>query len=304
MTDGHAHGTGLSWLVVAHDDEEHLRRLLPALAAVRAAHAAAGLASELLVADNASRDGSAATAARLAPDASVLRLPANLGYGGGLMHAAAAARGEWLACANADLVPTAEGLAALPAVLTSVPAHCAAIGPALFDASGRNQPSVGRWPTLCSLVFGLLRRPEHRRTRPARSQRRGFVPWTTGACLFLRADALAAAGGFRPDYFVYYTEVDLAVRLRELGLVTLFEPSLKVGHAAPLHGRRRSARTAAHVREARRAYFRHHRPRWEGAVLSALEAAEPLLRRPAPMPAEAPAAGAATVLGSRRADAP
>ena len=278
MADGSAQVPELSWLVVTHDDGRHLRRLLPALAEVRERHAALALQSELILADNASRDDSRQVAQQLAPGATLLGLPANCGYGGALNAAAAVARGRWLACVNADLLPTRVGFAALPAVLAAAPPSCAVIGPALFDATGRRQPSVGRWPSLPDLLTGLLRRPEHRRTLPVRRHVRGFVPWVSAACLFVRAEALAQAGGFRPEYFVYYTEVDLARRLQAAGRRILYEPALQAGHAAPLHGRPRDRATAEHVRAARRAYFRHHRPGWEQSALAVLESIERRLR--------------------------
>ncbi len=276
-------GGGLSWIVVSHDSAADLRHLLPTLVAELASLAAAGLSSELIVADGASRDGSADVARALAPHAAVLALPANRGYGAAVNAAARRARFPWLAFTNADLLIPAGGLRTLPEVLAAAPADVALLAPSLRDPDGTPQPSVGRQPTLARLLLGLRRPRAARAFLPAGRHRRGRVDWASGACLFARADTFAAAGGFDERFHLYYEDCDLALRLARTGHATLHEPSLAVVHRRPHHGRPRDAAIEAHVRRSRETYFRAHRPAWEAMCLAALARLEPLLRpsRPA-----------------------
>ncbi len=273
-------GVRASFLVVSCDSAGALAQGLPSLQAARARLDAAGFANELIVADNASRDGSAGLAARLAPDACVLRLPRNLGYGAALNRAAQAARGEWLLACNADLAVPPGGLDALPDVLARQPRDVALVGPALLDGDGSPQPSVGRWPTLAGLMAGLLRPAAQRRTLRAGAAGGRPAPWVSGACLGVRAAAFTQAGGFDEGFFLYYEEVDLARRLAARGWACRFEPELRVVHGAPLHARERDADLLAVVTASRRRYFARHRPAWEARVLALLERAERRLRAP------------------------
>jgi N-acetylglucosaminyl-diphospho-decaprenol L-rhamnosyltransferase len=285
-TPGEPHAPGgrdepaLSWLVVSHDSAADLRALLPGLTDALAALAAgpARLQSELIIADNASGDGSGALARALAPAATVLELTANAGYGAALNRAAALARGRWLACSNADLLVGRADLAALPAVLATAPPDAGLLGPALRDAAGRWQPSAGRFPTLRRL---LLRLPRPATLRPYLSRaehRAGPVDWVTGACLFVRTDVWRALGGFDEGYFLHYEEVDLAARARRRGWRTHYAPSVSVAHVHPHAGGPRGGPVEAHVRAGRERWFARHRPAAERRLLALLARAEPLVR--------------------------
>jgi N-acetylglucosaminyl-diphospho-decaprenol L-rhamnosyltransferase len=273
-------GVRASFLVVSRDSAPVLAAGLPSLQAARARLGAAGFANELLLADNRSDDGSAELAARLAPDAFVLRLKRNLGYGAALNRAAQLARGEWLVACNADLLVPPGGLDALPAVLARQPGDVAVVGPALLDGDGSPQPSVGRWPTLAGLLAGLLRPAARRRALAADAGAGRPAPWVSGACLAVRAAAFGQAGGFDEGFFLYYEEVDLARRLAARGYSCRFEPELRVVHGAPLHARERDAELLAVVAASRRRYFARHRPAWEARALGLLERAERRLRAP------------------------
>ena len=271
----------LSWIVVSHQSRSDLAMLLPSLVEEFAALRRAELMTELFVVDNASRDGSAEVARRAAPEAHVMALPENRGYGAALCVAAALARGRWLACSNADLLIPAAGLSALPELLSDSAPDAAVLAPRMHDSDGSLQLSVGRHPTLLSLLTGLLRPRAARAFLPACRHRRGVVDWASGACLLFRADAFAAAGGFDMRFFLYYEDCDIALRLARGGLVTRYEPALTVVHRRPHHGRPREEAIEMKVRASRNEYFRLHRPWWEAAAVAALGELEPLLRWPA-----------------------
>jgi len=307
MVRGGAPSPWISWIVVCHQSARDLGLLLPSLQ--RALHdlAARGCPSELIVVDNASTDGSAQLVSRLAPRAQLMRLDANVGYGAAINRAARVATGRWLAFGNADLFVPRDGLAELPRRLAEAPDDVALVGPALFGPDGRPSLSAGRFPSLVSLLRGL-RRPAHRRKYLRRREHReGEVPWLTGACLFARADVFAATRGFDEDFFLYYEDVDLAARLRGGGHRVLFDPSIKLIHVRPHHGRPPQPQIEALVRASRLHYFRKHRPAFEARVLAALMRLEPLVRsrsRARPKLVVVPPAEALRVPGDAREPLP
>ena len=58
------------------------------------------------------------------------------------------------------------------------------------------------------------------------------VDWVSGASMMARLDALADAGFFDPDFFLYYEEVDLMHRLARKGWQVWHLPQAKVVHVA------------------------------------------------------------------------
>jgi N-acetylglucosaminyl-diphospho-decaprenol L-rhamnosyltransferase len=272
----------LSWLIVSHDSAADLAALLPGLCAELAALERAGLRSELLVADNASADGSAEIARRLAPGATVIELPSNGGYGAALNRAATQARGRWLACSNADLQFAPGDLKHLPAVLATAPREAGLLGPALRDARGAWQPSAGSFPTLRRLLQRLPLPAGTRTYLPRAAHVAGRVDWVTGACLFVRAETFRSIGGFDEDFFLYYEDVDLAARALQRGWTVHYAPAVCACHVHPHAARPRQPHTEGHVRLGRELWFERHRPLLERRLLGLLMRVEPLLRGETP----------------------
>ena len=314
---GSVHEVHLTWIVVCHDSGRDLGVFLPSLTAALDDLEGRGWRTELIVVDNASRDGSADLAARLVPRARIVRCGENAGYGAAVNRAAELARGRWISFGNADLFVPRGGLAELPRVLRSAPADVALIGPTIHDSDGSLGLSAGCFPTLATLLTGLARPCHRRKYLHERHHVAGRVDWLTGACLFARRDVFLAAGGFDPGFFLYYEDVDLARRIAGGGHGTLFEPSLDVVHVRPHHGRPPQPNIEVIVRASRRRYFAKHRPRVEQWVLVWMSRLEALVRprsvrgsrwsfwRPWAGPAGIPAAPEPRrQVGVMRADAP
>jgi len=278
MAAGAKKDVRLSWVVVSHESARDLRKFLPSLCAGLEVLERRGFGVELIVVDNASTDDSEAVARSLAPNAMVIRMEANVGYGAAINRAALLARGAWLAVGNADLFVPDGGLDRLPAALAGVAPDVALVGPAIYNLSGRLCPSAGNFPSLATLITGLVRPSDRRKYRAVHRHRPGVVDWVTGACQFVRRDVFAAMEGFDPEFFLYYEDVDLALRLAQHGHKTIYEPSLSVVHVRPHHGRAPHSCTETHVRTGRLAYFKKHRPRWEQALLALLMGLEPFVR--------------------------
>jgi GT2 family glycosyltransferase len=82
-----------------------------------------------------------------------------------------------------------------------------------------------------------------------------------GAALALRAEAIAAVGGFDESYFMYNEEVDLCLRLARAGWEAHFAPGATVVHVGGAStSQRRAAMAAQYVRSTIALYRRHFSP--------------------------------------------
>lgn len=192
---------------------EHIAGCLAALAAQSRPHAT-------VVVDNGSADGTAellAAARGPNPDPTVLRLPRNRGYAGGLAAALAEVRTPFVAWLNDDTVPGRDWLAAVEDALDADP-RAAAVGSPLIGTDGSIQSAGVR---LTELGYGV--------DVTDGSPVFGFC----GGAALLRTSALAEAGGVPASFFCYYEDTDTAWRLRLAGWDILRPTGGAVTH---LHG--------------------------------------------------------------------
>lgn len=214
--------TDVSAIVVNHDRKELLRGCLESL---RRALGDTGAQSEILVADNASRDGSRELVRARFPEARLLELPTNRGFGAGVNQALQRASGEWVLVLNNDASVAPEAVGELLAAGRRDPAVWAVAAQLRF---------VGRTGTINStgLVVDRLGvaadRDLGRRSDHAREPVEIFGP--SAACALYRREALEQLGGFDERFFVYLEDVDLAWRARMHGWRSLYAPAAVAYH--------------------------------------------------------------------------
>ncbi|MDD5564278.1 MAG: glycosyltransferase, partial [Thermoanaerobaculaceae bacterium] len=202
----------VSVVVVNFNGRHHLERCLPSLFATVEAE------FEVIVADNGSSDGSVEWLAERWPQARVLALGKNLGFGRANGRGVQVARGEFVAFLNNDTVVEPGWLAALLEPLRADPevaASCATLRllefPELLNARGGTMTSAGYGYDIDFMV-PVERRPVAHDTGPWRD-----VLFPTAAAALIRKREFLAAGGFDPAMFMYHEDVDLGVRLWLLG---------------------------------------------------------------------------------------
>ena len=220
-------GICVSVVVCTHDRPAYLAACLESLAAQRAPPSA----FELLVVDSASpEDGAAAIAAlaerhgarRLVADKPGLSLARNLG--------AAAARGRWLAYIDDDAVADPGWIDAIIAAGNTLP-EPAALGGRILPRYEAPLPTW--WPE--GLVGVLTVLTHDRAGTVGVDLPRGIEPY--GANFIVRADALAAIGGFpeglgRIGTRLLSNEESLVLRrLADAGGRIAYDPAIVVTHS-------------------------------------------------------------------------
>lgn len=198
-------------------------------------------AAETVVVDNASTDGSAATARTVAPHATVLALDRNLGFAGGVNAARRAAHGSRLLLLNPDAAPTPGAIARLADALDSAP-DLGAVAGRLVGANGEPQHgfNVRRLPTISSLAADLLfiRHLWPGNPASARYYARDLDPdaptdveQPAAACLMVRADVFDHLGGFDEGFWpAWWEDVDFCRRLRDAGYRIRYVPDAVFRH--------------------------------------------------------------------------
>jgi GT2 family glycosyltransferase len=220
----------MSVAVVNYNTREQLRACL--------ASVLADGASDIVVADNGSTDGSLEMLRDEFDGVRVHVDRSNPGYGGASNAAIGKTRFPYVLLLNSDTVLRPGAIAALCTHLDSHP-RVAVVGPRLLNVDGSLQRSLHQFPSplitlldyswvgrLVGLVPGVralyVASDSHERARR--------VPWVTGAALAIRKTAFEGVGGFDRSFFMYYEEVDLSYRLLRAGWETHFTPAAEVVH--------------------------------------------------------------------------
>jgi N-acetylglucosaminyl-diphospho-decaprenol L-rhamnosyltransferase len=180
---------------------------------------------EVVVVDNASRDGTPEVVRAAAPQATVVESKENLGFAGGCHVGARASRAPLVLLLNPDAVPAPGCLDALRA--------CAA-----------ERPEWGAWQALVTMAGGELVNTAGNvvhylgfgwagqlgRSVATVDIRPHEVGFCSGAALVVRRDAWDDVGGFDERYFMYGEDLDLSLRLRLAGWGVGIAPAARVAH--------------------------------------------------------------------------
>lgn len=197
-----------------------------------------GLGCQVLLVDNASKDGSADMVAAEFPQVELLRSQVNLGFAAANNLAFPLARGRYVVLLNSDAFLDPEALSRSVAHMDAQP-EVGLGGAMLVGRNGELQPSARIFPSLLNdflTISGLAAaRPRSRffgrfdRTwaDPAVA---AAVDWVPGAFSIIRRQVLEQVGYFDENMFIYYEEVDLCRRIKAAGHAVWYWPDIRVVH--------------------------------------------------------------------------
>ncbi|MEO8324871.1 MAG: glycosyltransferase family 2 protein, partial [Nitrospirota bacterium] len=221
---------------------------------------------EVVVVDNDSKDGSAAKIQEEYPKVTLIALQENIGFGRACNIGVVASGGSYVLLLNPDAVATAQAIRTLIEFCEKHP-RAGIVGGRLVDRSGLPLQAMGDRPSLFRLVVdkpmawmakrvgsqGILRRLLGRcSTKCHLPHEAEPVAWVSGAFLCCRRAIWNEIGGFDEQFFLYYEDVDLCLRVSEAGWEVWHVPDAVVEHQS-------GASFAGNVNEQKRIYYANQR---------------------------------------------
>jgi GT2 family glycosyltransferase len=257
----------LSIVIVNYNTREDVLRCLEALHD----HPAA-ISHEILVVDNASRDGSVEAIGSRWPDVRVVQAGANLGFGRANNLGIRQSGGDLLLLLNPDTITPAGAIDRLVTILDARP-RVAVVGPRLVNDEGVPELSFGRMiGPFTELGQKTIGRLHARGIGPFRAYvrwatgREHYPDWVSGACLLVRRTDADAAGLFDERFFIYTEDVDFCAAIRKRGRGILFTPDVEIVHLGGRSVATAPGATELAYRRSQLAFYQKHHPGWVEAL--------------------------------------
>ena len=212
----------VSTVICNYNTRDELARALESLLSTQG-----NLDHEIIVVDNASRDGSAAMVRARFPGVTLIEAGGNRWFSGGNNLGLRAARGEYALILNPDTVLLPGTLATLVRYLDEHPA-VGAVTPRMTFADGTLQRNCSRFPTFADALLsytlvGVL----FPRWRARRRRFMWYEDWdrlstravevAPGSCLLARRAILAQIDYFDERLKLFFTDDDLCRRIVRTG---------------------------------------------------------------------------------------
>ncbi len=258
----------LAVVILNYNTRELLRNCLRSLEAQTGVHHA------VCVVDNASSDGSAEMVAAEFPHVLLLRNAANVGYAAGnncglrAFGFPAAPQARYALLLNPDTVVPPQALRDLVAFADANPG-VGIVGPKLVLPNGALDLACRRsFPTPAvsfyrlvglSKLFPKSRRFARYNLTYLDEDEQADVDAVVGACMMVRAEAIARVGLLDEQFFMYGEDLDWCLRVKQAGYRVVYYPRVVVQHV-----KRAASRSSAKARyEFQRAmwlfYRKHYR---------------------------------------------
>ena len=214
-------------VILNWNTREYLERWLPALLS-----SCRSLDAEVIVADNASTDGSLGMLSSRFPEVRTLPLDCNYGFTGGYNRALDGLEAEYYVLLNSDVQVTEGWLEPLVEWMDAHP-ECGVCGPKLhkpesgeFEYAGAAGGLLDRfgYPFCRGRVLGRTEKDKGQYDSPRN------VMWVSGACLMTRSYLWKRLGGLDERFFAHMEEIDYCWRAQLAGFRVSIVPASSVCH--------------------------------------------------------------------------
>ncbi|MBI4670610.1 MAG: glycosyltransferase family 2 protein [Chloroflexi bacterium] len=290
----------ISFILVSWNVRELLKR---ALEAILADAAAANCVAEIIVVDNASRDGTVEMLRADFPHVHVIANTENVGFTRGNNQgltatasgqygtnavsfpspATAAASGRYIFLLNPDTELLPGALRALLDYMDAPEnARVGIVGPQLVYADGSLQSSRRRFPKFSTALFESTKleqwfpnnslitdyrlRPNSVREMTDDSTTQD-VDWVVGAAMFVRRAVYEQIGGFDERFFMYSEELDWCYRAKQAGWRVVYFPNARVLHHEGKSSEQVIAQRDIYFHSSKVRYFKKHHGVLQGELL-------------------------------------
>jgi GT2 family glycosyltransferase len=249
------------------------------LETLRAYYGTCGPDADAIVVDNASTDGSADAVQREFPQARLLRLDENVGFGRANNKGLELSRADMVLVMNPDVIVKPGAVDTLLSFLVEHP-DVGAVGPRLERPDGRVDLAARRaFPTPGAAFYrftGMSRLFKH----SSRFNRYNLgaqpldapheIDAGTAACLMVRRSAIDKVGFFDPDFFMFGEDIDLCYRLKQGGWKIYFVPEALAIHVKGTSTRQATRRMLYEFHRAMWIFWRKHDGAREPAIINGL----------------------------------
>lgn len=227
---GDAHAPDLSVIIVNYNTRHLLQEMMSALEV-----ASNGLSLQVIIVDNASRDGSAGYIRARWPGVAFIANSNNVGFGRANNQAIPLIQGRNVLLLNTDAFVSTDSLRLALAEFDRNPGY-GLLGMRLVGRDGAVQPSCRYFPTPWNI---FLNRTGFARLFPGtqliddqdwNDRKAADCDWVPGAFLLIRKEVIDRVGLFDPRYFLYYEEVDLCRAAKAAGWKVHYCPDADVVH--------------------------------------------------------------------------
>jgi len=287
-------------IIVSWNVRAVLRR---ALEAVMADAAAAQLAVEIIVVDNASRDGTVEMLRADFPNVRVIANTENVGFtranNQGLQSSASTERtpfrsvtplssapppldsattnGHYIFFLNPDTEIQPDALRAMLDFMDAPEnARVGILGPQLFYADGSLQSSRRRFPKFSTALLEATKLQQwfpHNRTLTnyyllnTDDSLVQDVDWVVGAAMFVRRAVIEQIGGFDERFFMYSEELDLCYRAKQANWRVVYFPPARVLHHEAKSSEQVLAQRDIYFHSSKARYFKKYHGNLQGELL-------------------------------------
>ena len=194
--------------------------------------ASKNIASEIIVVDNVSSDGSCEMLAQNYPDVQLIKNTENVGFSKANNQGVAKAKGEYVLILNPDtVVPETTFEKILD--FADQKKNLGALGTQLVDGAGAFLPESKRGiPSLKGTFFKLTGNAKKGTyyNKGLDKDDNGKIEILVGAFMLLKKEVYQKIDGFDEDYFMYGEDIDLSYRLFKKGYQNYYCGETKIIH--------------------------------------------------------------------------
>ena len=227
-----------SVVILNWNGAEMLRRYLPSVvqycpATISGNTSAAGIETEVVVADNGSTDESLQVLAKEFPTVKTIVLDRNYGFAEGYNRALEQIDSEYVVLLNSDVEVTENWLTPLLDYLETHP-NTAAVQPKIrsWVHKDRFEHAGAAGGFVNALGYPYCRGRVLWKVEEDKGQYDTIVNvnWTSGACMCVRTQVYKECGGLDAAFFAHMEEIDLCWRIRNAGYLLACVPQSVVYH--------------------------------------------------------------------------
>lgn len=181
---------------------------------------------EIIVVDNNSTDGSVEMLkSKYGGKIKLIVNQGNAGFGPANNQAARMVQGKYLFFLNSDTIIKKDILIPIKRMFNNKDRIGIIAPKLLLDNENEQEYAHGKFPTLFSIIYEKFKAPEL-----VKSSIPFAVDWVSGAALIIRRSIFNKINGFDENFFMYFEDMDLCKRVKELGYQIIVYPKVFIVH--------------------------------------------------------------------------